>query len=158
MLLLLFFFFPSSSASLDCTTNWLKAAFSEEASAARQQSECPGPVSATAVLNRAYMSLLHWDPDNEQYPEVRKWTISLRSSLCTLISVYNREKKNNNLLSRVHTNCSAAFCPHADRADGPRTAGRSGPAAADVGSGGVGAAAHQRSVRRRRLLAAGVCR
>lgn len=68
------------------------------------------------------------------------------------------QQRKKNLLSRVYTNCSPAFCPHADCADGPRTAGRSGPAAADVGSGGVSAAAHQRSVRRCRPLAAGVCR
>uniref|UniRef100_A0A3Q1GMA4 T-complex protein 11-like protein 1 n=1 Tax=Acanthochromis polyacanthus TaxID=80966 RepID=A0A3Q1GMA4_9TELE len=28
-----------------------------------------GPLSATAVLNRAYMHLLHWDPQDQKYPE-----------------------------------------------------------------------------------------
>lgn len=70
-------FFCLSSDSLDCTTAWLEAAFSEEAAAATPKSECPGPdsrgpVSTTAILNRAYMSLLDWDPQNKQYPEVSK--------------------------------------------------------------------------------------
>nr|XP_033482761.1 T-complex protein 11 homolog isoform X1 [Epinephelus lanceolatus] len=61
-------------ASLDDTTAWLQAAASEEASAVRAQSESPspdsrGPVSATAVLNRAYMRLLRWDPQDQKYPE-----------------------------------------------------------------------------------------
>ncbi|XP_070758112.1 T-complex protein 11-like protein 1 [Enoplosus armatus] len=61
-------------ASLDNTSAWLQAAASEEASAVRTQSESPspdgrGPVSATAVLNRAYMRLLHWDPQDQKYPE-----------------------------------------------------------------------------------------
>lgn len=64
-----------SSASLDNTTAWLQAAASEEASAIRDRSESPspdsrGPVSATAVLNRAYMRLLRWDPQDQKYPEV----------------------------------------------------------------------------------------
>lgn len=64
-----------SSASLDNTTAWLQAAESEEASAASARSESPrpdsrGPVSATAVLLRAYMRLLHWDPQDQKYPEV----------------------------------------------------------------------------------------
>ncbi|XP_031157804.1 T-complex protein 11-like protein 2 isoform X1 [Sander lucioperca] len=61
-------------ASLDDTTAWLQAAASEEAAAATARSESPspdsrGPVSATAVLNRAYMSLLHWDGHGQKYPE-----------------------------------------------------------------------------------------
>lgn len=65
-----------SPASLDNTTAWLQAAASEEASAVTAQSDSPspdsrGPVSATAVLNRAYMRLLHWDPQDQKYPEVR---------------------------------------------------------------------------------------
>ncbi|XP_026205107.1 T-complex protein 11-like protein 2 [Anabas testudineus] len=61
-------------ASLDNTTTWLQAAALEEASAIRAQSDSPSPdsqspVSATAVLNRAYMRLLHWDPQNQKYPE-----------------------------------------------------------------------------------------
>ncbi|XP_070816099.1 T-complex protein 11-like protein 1 [Chaetodon trifascialis] len=58
-------------ASLDNTTTWLQAAASEEASAVRAQSgpDSRGPVSATAVLNRAYMRLLHWDPQDQKYPE-----------------------------------------------------------------------------------------
>ncbi|XP_076598320.1 T-complex protein 11-like protein 2 [Chaetodon auriga] len=58
-------------ASLDNTTAWLQAAASEEASAVRPQSgpDSRGPVSATAVLNRAYMRLLHWDPQDQKYPE-----------------------------------------------------------------------------------------
>ncbi|XP_041812183.1 T-complex protein 11-like protein 1 [Chelmon rostratus] len=61
-------------ASLDNTTAWLQAAASEEASAVTAQSDSPSPdsrcpVSATAVLNRAYMRLLHWDPQDQKYPE-----------------------------------------------------------------------------------------
>ncbi|XP_035518762.1 T-complex protein 11-like protein 1 [Morone saxatilis] len=61
-------------ASLDNTTAWLQAAMSEEASALRAPSESPspdsqGPISATAVLNRAYMHLLHWDAQDQKYPE-----------------------------------------------------------------------------------------
>ncbi|KAI3369812.1 hypothetical protein L3Q82_024641 [Scortum barcoo] len=61
-------------ASLDNTTAWLQAAASEEASAIRARSESPGPdsrgpVSATAILNRAYMRLLRWDPEDQKYPE-----------------------------------------------------------------------------------------
>lgn len=58
-------------ASLDNTTAWLQAAASEEASAVRAQSgpDSRDPVSATAVLNRAYMRLLHWDPQDQKYPE-----------------------------------------------------------------------------------------
>lgn len=61
-------------ASLDNTTAWLQAAASEEASAVRARSgssapDSPGPVSAAAVLNRAYMRLLHWDPQDQSYPE-----------------------------------------------------------------------------------------
>lgn len=61
-------------ASLDNTTAWLEAAASEEASAVSARSESPGsdsrgPVSVTAVLNRAYMRLLHWDPQDQKYPE-----------------------------------------------------------------------------------------
>ncbi|XP_029288420.1 T-complex protein 11 X-linked protein 1-like [Cottoperca gobio] len=62
-------------ASLDDTTAWLQAAALEEAAAVRAQSdESPspdsrGPVSATAVLNRAYMRLLDWDRQDEKYPE-----------------------------------------------------------------------------------------
>lgn len=64
-----------SSASLDNTTAWLQAAALEEMSAISDQSESPspdirGPVSATAVLNRAYIYLLHWDPQDQKYPEV----------------------------------------------------------------------------------------
>ncbi|TMS19596.1 T-complex protein 11-like protein 1 [Larimichthys crocea] len=61
-------------ASLDNTTAWLQAAASEEVAAvtARSESSSPdsrGPVSATAVLNRAYMSLLRWEPQDQKYPE-----------------------------------------------------------------------------------------
>lgn len=61
-------------ASLHNTTAWLQAAASEEESASRAQSESlspdsRGPVSANAVLNRAYMSLLFWDPQDQKYPE-----------------------------------------------------------------------------------------
>lgn len=73
MLIILFYCF--SSASLDNTTAWLQAAASEEVAAvtARSESSSPdsrGPVSATAVLNRAYMSLLRWEPQDQKYPEV----------------------------------------------------------------------------------------
>ncbi|XP_040889045.1 T-complex protein 11-like protein 1 [Toxotes jaculatrix] len=59
-------------AALDNTTAWLKAAASEEASALRARSDSPSPDSpgaVTAVLNRAYMRLLHWDPQDQKYPE-----------------------------------------------------------------------------------------
>ncbi|XP_034540944.1 T-complex protein 11-like protein 1 [Notolabrus celidotus] len=59
-------------ASLDFTSAWLEAAASEEALAARAQSDSPdsrGPVSPAAVLNRAYMRLLHWDPQDQKYPK-----------------------------------------------------------------------------------------
>ncbi|XP_022617114.1 T-complex protein 11-like protein 1 [Seriola dumerili] len=61
-------------ASLDNTTAWLQTAALEEASAIRARSDSPGPdsrgpVSATAVLNRAYMRLLHWEPQDQKYPE-----------------------------------------------------------------------------------------
>nr|CBN80715.1 TCP11 [Dicentrarchus labrax] len=57
-------------ASLDKTTAWLQAAMSEEASAIRAPSpDSQGPISATAVLNRAYMHLLHWDSQDQKYPE-----------------------------------------------------------------------------------------
>ncbi|XP_073325402.1 T-complex protein 11-like protein 1 [Pagrus major] len=61
-------------ASLDNTMAWLQAAASEEASAVRARSDSSsldseGPLSATAVLNRAYMRLLHWDPRDQKYPE-----------------------------------------------------------------------------------------
>lgn len=35
--------------------------------------------SASAVLIRVYMSLLHCGQENKHYPEVRKWTMSLWS-------------------------------------------------------------------------------
>ncbi|XP_032368352.1 T-complex protein 11-like protein 2 [Etheostoma spectabile] len=56
-------------ASLDETTAWLQAAASEEAAAATARSDSPSPDSPTAVLNRAYMSLLHWDVHSQKYPE-----------------------------------------------------------------------------------------
>ncbi|KAM9409145.1 T-complex protein 11-like protein 1 [Pholidichthys leucotaenia] len=61
-------------ASLDNTTLWLQAATSAEASMFRAQSDSPSPdsqhpLSATAILNRAYMHLLHWDPQDQKYPE-----------------------------------------------------------------------------------------
>lgn len=67
--------FYFSLASLDNTTAWLKAAVSEEAAAAGappdpSSPDSRAPVSATAVLNRAYMRLLHWDPQDQKYPEV----------------------------------------------------------------------------------------
>uniref|UniRef100_A0A3Q0RUC8 T-complex 11, testis-specific-like 1 n=1 Tax=Amphilophus citrinellus TaxID=61819 RepID=A0A3Q0RUC8_AMPCI len=60
--------------SLDYTTAWLQAAVSEEVSASEAQSESPGPdssgpLSAIAVLNRAYIRLLRWDPQDQKYPE-----------------------------------------------------------------------------------------
>lgn len=63
------------TASLDNTTTWLQAAASEEAPAVRAQSDSPSPdsqspVSAIAVLNRAYIRLLHCDPQDQKYPEV----------------------------------------------------------------------------------------
>lgn len=70
---------------MDNTTAWLQAAASEEASAIRARSDSPGPdsqgpVSATAVLNRAYMHLLHWDPRDLKFPEVSH---SLQSYITT---------------------------------------------------------------------------
>ncbi|KAM8867795.1 T-complex protein 11-like protein 2 [Synchiropus picturatus] len=50
-------------AALDRTWSWLEAAASDEAS-----SSSP-PLSATAILNRAYMRLLSWDPLDLKYPE-----------------------------------------------------------------------------------------
>ncbi|XP_040060791.2 T-complex protein 11-like protein 1 [Gasterosteus aculeatus] len=50
-------------ASLDDTTAWLQEA------AAGARAESPGPVGATAVLNRAYVRLLRWDPRDPKYPE-----------------------------------------------------------------------------------------
>lgn len=51
-------------ASLDNTMAWLQAAASKEMSAV----SC-SPVSPIAVLNRAYMHLLHWSPLDQKYPE-----------------------------------------------------------------------------------------
>ncbi|XP_041835472.1 T-complex protein 11-like protein 1 [Melanotaenia boesemani] len=59
-------------ASLDKTTAWLQAAASEEAighQAGSPASDRRVLLSATAVLNRAYMRLLHWDPQDQKYPE-----------------------------------------------------------------------------------------
>uniref|UniRef100_A0A3P9HGZ4 T-complex 11 n=1 Tax=Oryzias latipes TaxID=8090 RepID=A0A3P9HGZ4_ORYLA len=61
-------------ASLENTTAWLTAAASEEASAFTAPPECPvtdiqGLLSPTGVLNRAYMRLLRWDPQEQKYPE-----------------------------------------------------------------------------------------
>ncbi|XP_029947107.1 T-complex protein 11-like protein 1 [Salarias fasciatus] len=60
--------------SLDNTTAWLQAAASQEASARGGPSDSPSagggrPLSATAVLNRAYMRLLRWEPQEQKYPE-----------------------------------------------------------------------------------------
>uniref|UniRef100_A0A3B4FAK9 T-complex 11 n=1 Tax=Pundamilia nyererei TaxID=303518 RepID=A0A3B4FAK9_9CICH len=60
--------------SLDNTTAWLQAAASEVVSPCEAQSDSPGPdsrgpFSPTAVLNRAYIRLLHWDPQDQKYPE-----------------------------------------------------------------------------------------
>ncbi|KAM7402513.1 hypothetical protein PAMP_017741 [Pampus punctatissimus] len=54
-------------ASLDNTTAWLQVAVSVPSESPGPDSR--GPVSATAVLDRAYMRLLHWDPQDEKYPE-----------------------------------------------------------------------------------------
>lgn len=64
-----------SVASLDNTAAWLQVAVSEEESAVRAQSESAGadnqgPVSTTAILHRAYLRLLHWDAQDQKYPEV----------------------------------------------------------------------------------------
>ncbi|KAG7242352.1 hypothetical protein INR49_023522 [Caranx melampygus] len=60
---------------LDNTTAWLKVAVEEESAiAARSGSSSPdsrGPVSATAVLNQAYMRLLRWDPQDRNIPRLR---------------------------------------------------------------------------------------
>ncbi|CAJ1050212.1 T-complex protein 11-like protein 1 [Xyrichtys novacula] len=56
-------------ASLDWTSAWLEAAASEEAQSDSPSPDSRGPVSPTAVLNRAYMRLLHWDPQDQKYPE-----------------------------------------------------------------------------------------
>ncbi|XP_056128699.1 T-complex protein 11-like protein 1 [Lampris incognitus] len=65
-------------SSLDCTTAWLQKAAQEMAPVVRPLSQpgmetwhghsC-GPVSPTAVLRRAYLHLLHWDPHDQKYPE-----------------------------------------------------------------------------------------
>ncbi|XP_024127035.1 T-complex protein 11-like protein 1 [Oryzias melastigma] len=52
-------------ASLENTTAWLQAAASEESPA----TDSRGPLSPTAVLNRAYTLLLRWDPQDQKYPE-----------------------------------------------------------------------------------------
>ncbi|KAM6980870.1 T-complex protein 11-like protein 2 [Aplochiton taeniatus] len=81
--------------SLDSTACWLQMAAQEEASSASPHSEAPmslshGPVSPTAVLNRAYLSLLHWDPQGDNYPEtvlldrVRLDSLGRRFSLLVL--------------------------------------------------------------------------
>ncbi|XP_024860038.1 T-complex protein 11-like protein 1 isoform X2 [Kryptolebias marmoratus] len=61
-------------ASLDNTDAWLQAAASEETAAFRARRDFPRPDSRglprpTAVLNRAYMCLLRWDPRHQNYPE-----------------------------------------------------------------------------------------
>ncbi|XP_029907583.1 T-complex protein 11-like protein 1 [Myripristis murdjan] len=60
-------------ASLDNATAWLQAAASEEASVIRALSESgtesSKTVSPSAVLYRAYMRLLRWDPQDQKYPE-----------------------------------------------------------------------------------------
>nr|XP_046238977.1 T-complex protein 11-like protein 1 isoform X2 [Scatophagus argus] len=55
-------------ASLDSTTAWLQAAASEQASGT-PSADGQGPFNTTAVLNRAYMRLLNWDPQDQNYPE-----------------------------------------------------------------------------------------
>ncbi|NXA39605.1 TCP11 protein, partial [Eudromia elegans] len=57
--------------SLDHTTEWLReAAVAMGPSAAPAHPAAPGAVpSPTAVLNRAYMNLLCWEPAHGQYPE-----------------------------------------------------------------------------------------
>lgn len=60
--------------SLDNTTVWLQAAASQESSTRGAVSGSPsapgsGPLSASAVLNKAYMRLLHWDAQDQKYPE-----------------------------------------------------------------------------------------
>uniref|UniRef100_A0A665TGL0 T-complex 11, testis-specific-like 1 n=1 Tax=Echeneis naucrates TaxID=173247 RepID=A0A665TGL0_ECHNA len=61
-------------ASLDNTIAWLKSAASEEASAISARPDSPSidsqdAVSATTVLHRAYIHLLHWDLQDQKYPE-----------------------------------------------------------------------------------------
>ncbi|XP_067117213.1 T-complex protein 11-like protein 1 isoform X2 [Osmerus mordax] len=64
-------------ASLDRTTAWLRGAAQEFVSNSSSGPEgvspppdgAPGPVSPTAVLNRACLNLLHWDPQDHNYPE-----------------------------------------------------------------------------------------
>lgn len=61
-------------ASLDNTAAWLQDAVSKEALALRAQRDSPGPdsralLSASAILNRAYIRLLHWDTQDQKYPE-----------------------------------------------------------------------------------------
>ncbi|XP_046881960.1 T-complex protein 11-like protein 1 isoform X2 [Hypomesus transpacificus] len=64
-------------ASLDRTTAWLRGAAQEFVSKPSSGPEgvppppdgAPGSVSPTAVLNRACLNLLRWDPQDHNYPE-----------------------------------------------------------------------------------------
>ncbi|KAG7493657.1 hypothetical protein JOB18_014142 [Solea senegalensis] len=72
---------------LDKTTAWLEGAVAEEASVIRAQCDSSAPesrglVSATAVLNRAYMRLINCDPQDENYPETALMDRSRLDALC----------------------------------------------------------------------------
>lgn len=60
---------------LEKTTVWLQVAAQEEALVSTQSDldtgtpKPRGPLSPTAVLNRAYLQLLSWDPHDQNYPE-----------------------------------------------------------------------------------------
>ncbi|TNN47858.1 T-complex protein 11 [Liparis tanakae] len=57
-----------STSSLDHTAARLQVAAADEAAGALSESSCLD-VSATAALDRAFMRLLRWDPQDRKYPE-----------------------------------------------------------------------------------------
>lgn len=87
-------------ASLDNTVAWLRAAASEELSAVN----C-SPVSAMAVLNRAYMHLLRWRPLDQKYPET---VLMDRARLDSLGKQVQRLVLEASVLLVTSTQCSAA--------------------------------------------------
>ncbi|MEQ2205919.1 hypothetical protein XENOCAPTIV_018245, partial [Xenoophorus captivus] len=67
-------------------------AASEEALALQAQCDSPGPdsralPSATAILNRAYMRLLRWDPQDQKYPETMQMDRSRLDALSQQLQI-----------------------------------------------------------------------
>lgn len=87
-------------ASLDNTAVWLRAAASEELSAVSSS-----PVSAMAVLNRAYMHLLCWRPLDQKYPET---VLMDRARLDSLGEQVQRLVLEASVLLVTSTQCSSA--------------------------------------------------